>query len=468
MTDAAVRLSAFASAAAVVSDSSPLKQIFLRGAAHDATLSEMDLSGDQEFIRWPAARQAAALAVLSGSPVLLRLGLSGLGLTDSVATALAGLLASESGALQVLNLERNDFHEAGLLEMIASLSSNVVLRELRLTGQKSSVSTTVETALADSLDAGGAAGLIKLGLTIRNDAARRRVDSALFRHMDQHRLIRAATRNLGLVPASAPTSAATSAAAPASAAGNSSSTASLTAGTGGAPRAHLPSKSRLPAAPRPQRGSASTQIPTHAAPPHPPPPITPREQAGCCSLGGTFGCLLHRLLRHSTPSGGRKPRTGRTALTTQAPAARPSAAAGMAPSLAPAAAAAAAAAAASTKGAGGERTSELGSRQGSLSRLPHSSRLSMGETPATASFSASSSSSMLSGGYSQRLQMVPTLGLKPATLSWGGALLACLSLRSPPLAYQSRLRAPPWEAAGGGAHGGSEGNCQRVWRLRRS
>ena len=43
----------------------------------------------------------------------------------------AELMQEEVGALQVLNLERNDFREAGLLQILAALESNSTLRELR-------------------------------------------------------------------------------------------------------------------------------------------------------------------------------------------------------------------------------------------------------------------------------------------------------------------------------------------------
>lgn len=187
------RLRAFHAAAAAVSDSSPLKMLLLRAADHDPELADLELSGNQELIRWPAARQAAALALLAGSRRLIKLCLSGLHLQDEVCPALALLLAEES-ALEVLNLERNDFHEYGLLQLISSLASNATLRELRLTGQRTACSTAVESALADQLDAGGASALVRLGLPLRNDGIRRRVDAVLFRHMDHARQLRQATR----------------------------------------------------------------------------------------------------------------------------------------------------------------------------------------------------------------------------------------------------------------------------------
>ena len=53
--------------------------------------------------------------------------------------------------------------------------------------------SAVEEALAELMDGGGATALCKLGLAIRNDAARRRVDAVLFRHTDRMRLQRTAS-----------------------------------------------------------------------------------------------------------------------------------------------------------------------------------------------------------------------------------------------------------------------------------
>ncbi|KOO22281.1 tropomodulin 1 [Chrysochromulina tobinii] len=170
-------LDAFEAATAALSDVSPGKQLFLRVAALDPSLTSLELSHDPEIGRWPLERQAAALALLQGSPHVTKLNLSGLNLTDAVAPALRGVLEAPTGRLEVLSLEQNDFREAGLLELVEGLRTNTVLRELRLDGQKMPTSKRVEEALAAALDGAGATGLCKLGLTIRNDAARRSVDA---------------------------------------------------------------------------------------------------------------------------------------------------------------------------------------------------------------------------------------------------------------------------------------------------
>ena len=52
-----------------------------------------------------------------------------------------------------------------------------------------------EEALAECVATGGARGLCKLGLAVRNDAARRRIEAALFQNTDRRRQQRASMTN---------------------------------------------------------------------------------------------------------------------------------------------------------------------------------------------------------------------------------------------------------------------------------
>jgi hypothetical protein len=193
-------LDAFEAATAALSEASPGKQLFLRVAAHDPSLTSLELSHDPEIARWPLERQAAALALLQGSPHVTKLNLSGLNLTDAVAPALRAVLEAPTSRLEVLSLEQNDFREAGLLELVEGLRTNTALRELRLDNQKMPTSKRVEEVLADkfeTLESFGATRLSKLGLSFREDAARRRVDAALFRVADRLRIERTLLGSLG-------------------------------------------------------------------------------------------------------------------------------------------------------------------------------------------------------------------------------------------------------------------------------
>ena len=193
-------LRAFAVATAALSHASAGKHLFLRVAAHDPSVTALELSHDPEIARWPLERQAAALGLLQASPHVTKLNLSGLNLTDAVAPALRAVLEAPISRLEVLSLEQNDFREAGLLELVEGLRTNTALRELRLDGQKMPTSKRVEEVLADkfeTLESFGATRLSKLGLSFREDAARRRVDGALFRVADRLRIERTLLGSLG-------------------------------------------------------------------------------------------------------------------------------------------------------------------------------------------------------------------------------------------------------------------------------
>ena len=148
----------FETVSASLNATSPLRALFLRIATHDTSMTSLDFSAalQQEFIRWPEPRQVAALALLIGNPYVTVINLSGLTLPDAAASALAAALHADAGGrVEVLNLERNDLREPGLLNIVGALRSNTTLRELRLTDQRTAVSTAVEMALAEMLDNGG-------------------------------------------------------------------------------------------------------------------------------------------------------------------------------------------------------------------------------------------------------------------------------------------------------------------------
>jgi len=110
-------------------------------AARDPSTSELDLQANAEMMRWPVARQKAALTLLRFSHVATTVNLRSLQLTDDVAPTLAAVLAAGSDAggaegarlssVEVLNLDSNDLREGGLLELVEALRNNTTLRELR-------------------------------------------------------------------------------------------------------------------------------------------------------------------------------------------------------------------------------------------------------------------------------------------------------------------------------------------------
>ena len=82
----------FAAVTTTVKASSPLLALFRRASLWDTDLTEIDLVSDQEFIRWPPERQAAALLLLVGNPYLAKITLIGLNLSDAVAPAVPARL----------------------------------------------------------------------------------------------------------------------------------------------------------------------------------------------------------------------------------------------------------------------------------------------------------------------------------------------------------------------------------------
>ena len=123
--DAAERKRAFDAATKTTKQSSPVKALFERVAAHDPTLTEIALNVhasdnalNMEWTMWPDTRKAAALALLCGNPHISKINLAGTRLNDAEASALASALGADS-KVEVLNLERNALREPGLLAIVA-------------------------------------------------------------------------------------------------------------------------------------------------------------------------------------------------------------------------------------------------------------------------------------------------------------------------------------------------------------
>ena len=190
---AADRMAAFEAETQTTKKSSPVKALFLKVAAHDPAItklslnmSETDNAINMEFRLWPDVRKSAALALLSGSPVITQLNLAGCNLNDTVARALAADLGADS-KIEVLVLERNALTEVGLKAIVEALADNTTLRELKLEAQATPITTAVEVALAELLDSGKCSTLVKLGPPMRNPNEKRRVEAALSRNMDLQR-----------------------------------------------------------------------------------------------------------------------------------------------------------------------------------------------------------------------------------------------------------------------------------------
>ena len=199
--DSSSCIAAFEEATKSVKKTSPVLALFKQIAERDPSLKALELhegradgnAANMEWSMWPDKRKAAALALLHGATSITTVNLAGCNLNDSCAKALASALGADS-TIEKLNLERNKFAEAGLLELINGLKENAVLRELRLTGNSTPITTAVEVGFAELLDGGGASALTKLSPEMRNANERRRVEAAISRNMDALRKKRNAAK----------------------------------------------------------------------------------------------------------------------------------------------------------------------------------------------------------------------------------------------------------------------------------
>ena len=136
----------------------------------------------------------AALRTLVLNPFVRTLELAACNLDDSAAPALAELIR-HTRSLTSLNLERNDLRAEGLVPIVQALRGQSTLRELKLNNQKFTVHTCVEEELMDVLHTTRSnTTLTKLGLVIRNDVPRHRIEAVLAENVDAIRRARSSER----------------------------------------------------------------------------------------------------------------------------------------------------------------------------------------------------------------------------------------------------------------------------------
>ena len=89
--------------------------------------------------------------------------------------------------------------ESGCLALVEALRGNTTLKELRFNHQRFVVSSRVEEALHDIMHGGHNKTLLKLGLVIRGDIERNRIEAVLMKNIDEQRVARhrEATRTRG-------------------------------------------------------------------------------------------------------------------------------------------------------------------------------------------------------------------------------------------------------------------------------
>ena len=108
-------------------------------------------------------------------------------------------ILSRSKTITTLSVERNDLRESGCLALVEALRGNTTLKELRFNHQRFVVSSRVEEALHDIMHGGHNKTLLKLGLVIRGDIERNRIEAVLMKNIDEQRVARhrEATRTRG-------------------------------------------------------------------------------------------------------------------------------------------------------------------------------------------------------------------------------------------------------------------------------
>ena len=194
-TAQALLIEQFVKATSSLQGQSPLRDLFLKIGRFDPSVTSVALNSElrAEMKSWMPARQAAAVRLLGANPFVTSVDLNGCKLEDEAGGVLAEVLR-ETRSLRMLNVEGNDLRESGLVALVEALRVNTSLQELRINHQRFTISTPVEEALHIILHGRHNRTLLKLGLVVRHEMARNRVNAALMANIDAQRLARVAGR----------------------------------------------------------------------------------------------------------------------------------------------------------------------------------------------------------------------------------------------------------------------------------
>lgn len=165
------------------------------GKVESFDLSTASSIVQQQFLTLSAEKKTDVLTRLATAPPdLVTINLSGAGLDNSYASALAALLRRPT--LRKFNAERNNLTEVGLLELADELLSSSaadvessVLADVSVANQRTALSTLATTRLLDAMAA--RTTIVRLGLgQLRDDGARKRHQQVTMANTEAKRLRR--------------------------------------------------------------------------------------------------------------------------------------------------------------------------------------------------------------------------------------------------------------------------------------
>ena len=158
-------------------------------AANDGDITDVEIVGDRTFLSMYEEEKVHAGATFCTNTTVKSVKMSLLSLDDNFAEAFAEAL-SVNHTIETVNIDSNAITGSGMKTIFAGLGQNSTIVEFQVRHQKKPMATVDEEELPDLLESNTT--ILKLGVDVRNQLVRMKLDRIIGRNADRVRKLRVA------------------------------------------------------------------------------------------------------------------------------------------------------------------------------------------------------------------------------------------------------------------------------------
>lgn len=161
-------------------------------AADESDITEVDLVGDRKFLILDEEEKVHAGAAFFTNTSVKSIKMELLGLDDHFAEAFGEAIA-ENHTIETINIDSNAITGAGMKALFAGLGQNTNIVEFQVRHQKKAMATLDEEALPHLLESNST--ILKLGVDVRNQLVRMKLDKIINANRDRLRKLRVGAKH---------------------------------------------------------------------------------------------------------------------------------------------------------------------------------------------------------------------------------------------------------------------------------
>ncbi|KAL7544244.1 hypothetical protein ACHAWF_007633 [Thalassiosira exigua] len=161
-------------------------------AANDSSIIEVELVGDQKFLTLDEEEKAKSGAAFATNTSIQNVKMELLGLGDSFGAAFGESIAHNC-TIKKVNIDCNSLSGVGIKALFSGLGQNSSIEEFQVRHQQKVMASLDEDALPDLIASNTT--ILKLGVDIRNQLVRMRLDKIINANRDRLRKLRAESKH---------------------------------------------------------------------------------------------------------------------------------------------------------------------------------------------------------------------------------------------------------------------------------